>query len=179
LQHAIRLLNQLLTLSMAESLEADSSVENLTPIDLATCVQEIFEGLAGQAQSKGISLGFDMTNDIPDLRVNPWVVREMLSNLVDNAVRYTAKNGSVTVRIEVVAGQTAVVVEDNGPGISPEHRDKVFERFYRIHNTDSNGSGLGLAIVRELADHIGAQVRLADTFSGKGLAVWIIFARAV
>jgi two-component system sensor histidine kinase TctE len=179
LQHAIRLLNQLLTLSMAESLAADSSVENLTSIDLATCVQEIFEGLAGHAQSKGISLGFDMTNDIPDQRVNPWVVREMLSNLVDNAVRYTPRGGSVTVRIEVVAGQTVVVVEDNGPGISPEYREKVFERFYRVHNTDSNGSGLGLAIVRELADHIGAQVRLADTFSGKGLAVWMIFAHAV
>jgi two-component system sensor histidine kinase TctE len=116
-----------------------------------------------------------MTDDIPDLKVNPWVVREMLSNLVDNAVRYIPRGGSVTVRIEMVAGQTAVVVEDNGPGISPAYRDKVFERFYRIHNTDSNGSGLGLAIVRELADHIGARLRLDDTFSGSGLAVWIIF----
>ncbi len=179
LQHAIRLLNQLLTLSMAESLEVDSSTDNVAPVDLATCVQEIFEALAGQAQCKGISLGFDMINDIPDLRVNPWVVREMLSNVVDNAIRYTPRNGSVTVRIEVVAGQTALVVEDSGPGISPQHRDKVFERFYRIDNTDSNGSGLGLAIVRELANHIGAQVRLADTFSGNGLAVWIIFVGGV
>jgi two-component system sensor histidine kinase TctE len=176
LQHAIRLLNQLLTLSMAESLEADSSVDNATPINLANCVQEIFEALAGQAQSKEISLGFDMSSDIPDLRANPWVVREMLSNVVDNAVRYTPKNGSVTVRIDMVAGQTAVVVEDNGPGISPEYRDRVFERFYRIHNSDSNGSGLGLAIVRELADHIGVTVRLDDTFRGSGLAVWMIFA---
>jgi two-component system sensor histidine kinase TctE len=176
LQHAIRLLNQLLTLSMAESLEADTSTVNVAPINLANCIQEIFEALAGKAQCKGISLGFDMTKVIPDLRVNPWVVKEMLSNVLDNAIRYTPQNGSVTVRIEVVKGQIEVVIEDNGPGISSQYRDKVFERFFRIDNTDSNGSGLGLAIVRELADHINAQVRLADTFSGNGLAVWLIFA---
>jgi two-component system sensor histidine kinase TctE len=175
LQHAIRLLNQLLTLSMAESLAADSSTDSVAPVNLATCVQEIFEALAGQAQRKGINLGFDMINDIPDLRVNAWVVREMLSNVVDNAIRYTPKNGSVTVRVELVAGQTEVMVEDNGPGIPPQYRDKVFERFYRIHNTDSHGSGLGLSIVRELASHIGAQVRLSDALNGQGLAVWMVF----
>jgi two-component system sensor histidine kinase TctE len=176
LQHAIRLLNQLLTLSMAELWEADSNTDNVAPINLVNCVQEIFEALAGQAQGKGISLGFEMIKEAPDLRVNPWVVKEMLSNVVDNAIRYTPRSGSVTVRIDMVAGQTVVVVEDNGLGIPPQYRDKVFERFFRIHNTDSNGSGLGLAIVRELANEIGAQVRLADTFSGNGLAVWLTFA---
>jgi two-component system sensor histidine kinase TctE len=82
----------------------------------------------------------------------------------------------VTVRLEAVAGQTSVVVEDNGVGIAQHYRDKVFERFYRIHNTDSNGSGLGLAIVRELADHMGAQVQLNDASSGAGLAVRVTFA---
>jgi signal transduction histidine kinase len=84
----------------------------------------------------------------------------------------------VAVRVEVLDGQIVVAVEDNGVGIAPEQRDKVFERFYRVHNSDSNGSGLGLAIVRELAIRIGAKVRLADNPSGAGLAVSVTFAGA-
>jgi len=175
LQQAIRLLNQLLTMSMAESMHVQSGTDNMVTINLATCVQEIFENLAGQAQTKAISLGFDMKKNTPEQISNAWVVKEILSNLVDNAIRYTQRGGSVSVLIDVVAGHTVLVVEDNGPGIAPQHRNKVFERFYRIHNSDSNGSGLGLAIVRELAAHIDAQVRLADTSSGIGVAVWIIF----
>lgn len=176
LQQAIRLLNQLLTLSMAESLHTDVGSEPGVQLNLANTVQEVFESLAAQAQAKGINLGFDMLPDVPELRVNPWMVKEIILNLVDNAIRYTPPGGSVAVRVETVSGQTVVAVQDNGVGIAPDQRDKVFERFYRVHNTDSNGSGLGLAIVREMATRIGAKVRLADTPSGKGLAVLVTFA---
>ncbi|MDR3367854.1 sensor histidine kinase [Rhodoferax sp.] len=176
LQQAIRLINQLLTLSMAESLGADASTDADADIDMVQLIQEVFESLVAQAQGKAINLGFDMPTAVPTLCVNPWLVKEIFLNLVDNAIRYTPRGGSVTVRLEVVAGQTTVVVEDNGVGIAPRYRDKVFERFYRIHNTDSNGSGLGLAIVRQLADRIGAQVQLTDASGGAGLAVRVTFA---
>jgi two-component system sensor histidine kinase TctE len=176
LQQAIRLLNQLLTLSMAESLQADARSQVGVLVNLAACVQEVFESLAAQAQGKAISLGFDMAPGVPELRVNPWMVKEIILNLVDNAIRYTPQGGSVAVRVEVLSGETVVAVEDNGVGIAPEQRDRVFERFYRVHNSDSNGSGLGLAIVRELAIRIGAKVRLADNPSGAGLAVLVTFA---
>jgi two-component system sensor histidine kinase TctE len=176
LQQAIRLVNQLLTLSTAESLSAESGADGVVPMDLATCIQEVFECLAAQAQSKAIDLEFDRAGHVPVLRLNPWMVKEILMNLVDNAIRYTPHGGSVTVRVDVVDGKNTVVVEDTGVGIAPQQREKVFERFYRVHNADSNGSGLGLAIVRELAIRIGAKVRLADNPNGAGLAVLLTFA---
>jgi two-component system sensor histidine kinase TctE len=179
LQQAIRLLNQLLTLSMAESMHADEDARagSGVPVDLAAIIQEVFESLAAQAQSKAINLGFDrdLGTGPNVLRANPWMVKEMILNLVDNAIRYTPNGGSVSVGVRAVDGQTAVVVEDNGVGIAPEYHDKVFERFYRVHNADSNGSGLGLAIVRELALKLGATVRLSDPTQGRGLKVCVTF----
>jgi two-component system, OmpR family, sensor histidine kinase TctE len=176
LQQAIRLINQLLTLSMAESIGADAGTDADADIDLAHLIQEVFESLVAQAQAKAINLGFEMPDVAPALRANPWVAKEIFLNLVDNAIRYAPRGGAVTVRLEAVAGQTSVVVEDNGVGIAPYYRDKVFERFYRIHNTDSNGSGLGLAIVRELSDRLGAQVQLTDASGGTGLVARVTFA---
>nr|WP_319565351.1 sensor histidine kinase [uncultured Rhodoferax sp.] len=175
LQQAIRLVNQLLTLSMAESLGPKADDDAVPATHLATSVQEVFESLAAQAQSKAISLGFDMLTEVPALCVNPWVVKEILMNLVDNAIRYTPRGGSVTVRVEVVDEQTTVVVEDTGVGIAATQREKVFERFYRVHNIDSDGSGLGLAIVKEFTTRIGAQIQLSDAAKGKGLRVQIRF----
>jgi two-component system sensor histidine kinase TctE len=177
LQQAIRLLNQLLTLSMAESMHTDARTDAGALVNLAAIIQEVFESLAAQAQSRDINLGFDRDQgtDPTALRANPWMVKEMILNLVDNAIRYTPNGGSVSVGVRAVDGQTAVVVEDNGVGIAPEYHDKVFERFYRVHNADSNGSGLGLAIVRELALKVGATVRLSDSAQGRGLKVCVIF----
>jgi two-component system sensor histidine kinase TctE len=89
------------------------------------------------------------------------MLRELLSNLIDNALRYTPQGGSVTVRVRDEAAPV-VEVEDTGPGIPPAERLHVFERFYRILGSSAEGSGLGLAIVREIAQQHGAEV---DIFS--------------
>ena len=88
------------------------------------------------------------------------MLREMLSNLIDNALRYTQRGGRVTVRVRADEehGLAILEVEDNGPGIEPSERAQVFERFYRILGSDVEGSGLGLAIVREIAQRHGADV---------------------
>jgi signal transduction histidine kinase len=102
-------------------------------------------------------------------------LREIAMNLLDNAIRYTPRGGIVTTRIEALPDAVTLAVEDNGPGIAPSERERVFERFYRIDDGDSSGSGLGLPIVREFASSIGAGVELRTSASGQGLTVEIRF----
>ena len=90
------------------------------------------------------------------------LVRELLKNLVDNALRYTPRGGSVTVRMQAPAARAYLEVEDTGPGIPEGERQRVFDRFYRILGTNVDGSGLGLAIVREIAEQHGALIRVGN-----------------
>lgn len=94
---------------------------------------------------------------------------------MDNAIQYTPAGGVITTRITMAPGSVTLTVEDNGPGISVEKRERVFERFYRIDDRDSRGSGLGLPIVREFAFRIGATVRLDTGPGGVGLAATVTF----
>jgi two-component system sensor histidine kinase TctE len=109
-----------------------------------------------------IDLGFEASDAQVEMEGNAMMLRELLSNLIDNALRYTPAGGSVTVRVRLDAQQAILEVEDTGPGIAPAERVHVFERFYRILGSSSSGSGLGLAIVREIAQQHGAEV---DVFS--------------
>ena len=99
----------------------------------------------------------------------------MLGNLVHNALEYAGRGSEVTVRSYTDHGTPVLEVEDNGPGIATDERDRVFERFYRAEPRDGNGSGLGLAIVREIADGHGARVDLLDPPGGTGLLVRVRF----
>ncbi|MGI9133286.1 MAG: sensor histidine kinase [Rhodoferax sp.] len=176
LQHAVRLLNQLLTLSAAESTEAAADQSAGMPLQLTEVAQEVLEALAPQAHAKHIDLGLEQADAAPMLEVPRHIVRVIVMNLVDNAIRYTPENGRVTVRIDRHAGRPLLVVEDNGKGIPADQRERVFERFFRLDNTDSDGSGLGLAIVREFARHIGATVSLDSPGGAGGLLVRVVFA---
>jgi signal transduction histidine kinase len=98
-----------------------------------------------------------------------------MSNLIENAVRYTPEGGSVTAVVEKYASGCAFIVEDNGPGIAVEEREKVFERFYRGSEFGSSGSGLGLSIVQEIAHLHGAQATIGDGPSNSGTAVKVAF----
>ena len=106
----------------------------------------------------------------------PALLDALVSNLVDNALRYTPEEGRVTVRVRRIGDQVELSVEDNGPGIPAEALERVFERFYRVsQNTD--GPGLGLAIVREIARAFGATVSLASNENGgTGLRASVLFA---
>eukprot|EP01034_Spumella_vulgaris_P034884 gene34884-43014_t len=110
-----------------------------------------------------IDLGFEAPaeGEVP-IEGNPTMLREALSNLIDNALRYTPAGGAVTVRVRRSEREGVVEVEDTGPGIPPAERTHVFERFYRILGSSAEGSGLGLAIVREIAQQHGADI---DIFS--------------
>ena len=126
-----------------------------------------------QAVAAGIDLGFALAP--ASVRGRRFLLREMLGNLVHNALEYSGRGCEVTVRSYTERGMPILEVEDNGPGIAPEERGRVFERFYRGHPAGGNGSGLGLAIVREIADGHGAKVDLLDPPTGTGLLVRVRF----
>jgi two-component system, OmpR family, sensor histidine kinase TctE len=98
------------------------------------------------------------------MRGQPLLLRELIRNLVDNALLYTPRGGTVTVRVfDDPFGQVVVLqVEDSGPGIPAAEREQVFQPFYRALGTQVDGSGLGLAIVREIAQRHGAELTLED-----------------
>src|SRR5882762_5969328 len=103
------------------------------------------------------------------------VLEELAANLVDNAIRYTPPGGVVTAAVLGSTSGVTLSVEDNGPGIPAEQRERVFERFYRLHDDGPGGSGLGLPIVREIAAASRADVKLSDPPSGNGLVVSVTF----
>ncbi len=107
-------------------------------------------------------------------------LRVMLSNLVDNALRYTPAGGHVQVITSVDGADAVLEVEDSGPGIAADQRERVFDRFYRVSETArvDEGSGLGLAIVKGVADSHQGTVALADGADGKGLRVTVRMPRA-
>ncbi len=99
----------------------------------------------------------------------------MLCNLVDNAIRYTQPAGHITISVGFDQGRALLRVEDNGPGIELQHRERVFERFYRVLGTGQSGSGLGLAIVAEVAKRHGAEIKLEQGGEGSGTRFSIYF----
>jgi len=108
---------------------------------------------------------------------DPALLRDLIVNLVDNAVRYTPAGGRVDVSVQPAsaAAGARLVVTDDGPGIRPEERARVFDRFYRRAGTVPPGSGLGLAIVKAIADAHGAAVQLSEGPAGNGLTVTVSF----
>ncbi len=103
----------------------------------------------------------------------------MLANLIDNALNYTPAGGRVTARCGVDgAGRAYVEVEDNGPGIPAEERERIFERFYRPAGTSGQGTGLGLAIVKEVAERHGADIVLARAGTEGGTLFRVVFPRS-
>lgn len=167
------LLNQLLAYARAEA-----AVPGVGPAEVVA-LDELVEASASEfldaALAKDIDLGFDIA---PAAVVGVrWMLHEALSNVVDNAIRYTPRGGVVTVRCGLTKGRAFVEVEDNGPGIDETQRERVFERFYRIAGSTGDGCGLGLAIVREIAHRHGAEVELHAGKSG-GLRVRMAFGAA-
>ena len=164
-QRAAHMVNQLLAMARAEDQEHAAQRSEVNLAELAT---ETVRDFVPRALDKRIDLGYEGPE--PDafslsLLGHGLLIRELIRNLVDNALLYTPPGGTVTVRIvEDPFGQVCVLqVEDSGPGIPESERDKVFQPFYRALGTNVDGSGLGLAIVREIAQQHEAELTLDDT----------------
>jgi two-component system sensor histidine kinase TctE len=172
-----RLIAQLLSLTRAD--EADLEHAREANADIVEILMTIFPQLLQRADIRRIALEFDGTEGPVMVKGDPLLVSEILSNVIDNAIRYNYLGGSVRVCVVPRERDVQTIVEDSGPGIPQEERARVFQRFYRIARTGgANGSGLGLSIVRTLAGHLDATVALADGPRGQGLSVTVTFPRA-
>jgi two-component system sensor histidine kinase TctE len=166
------LAGQLLTLSRASP---GSRRPREDAVELANLARQVLESLSTLAVKKEIDLGLEVTH-APIIIGDETMLREMLMNLVDNALRYTPAGGSVTVSLATRDQHAVLQVTDTGPGIPPAEREHVFERFYRRQENAADdhpgqGSGLGLAIVKEVIEAAGAEITLRDPPSGSGLLV--------
>ena len=155
-ESATRLVNQLLALARAENQpHAGLAFEDL---ELGALARAVVQDWVQASFAHDIDLGYEPHDEPVNIAGNALMLRELLSNLIDNALRYTPAGGSVTVRVRRDGEHALLEVEDTGPGIAPAERAHVFERFYRILGSSASGSGLGLAIVREIAQQHGAEV---------------------
>ena len=171
-----QLANQLLALSRADALSADA--QPLHQVDLKELCENILAQYLDAAAAKRIDLGLE--SQPAQTRGHAWLLRELLINLVDNAVRYTPDGGHITLRCGQDAGGTQawIEVEDDGPGIPEGERERVLQRFYRLHGATGEGNGLGLAIADEIARAHHTHLQLAAGAGGHGLRVRTCFVAA-
>ncbi|MES2583120.1 MAG: ATP-binding protein [Pseudomonadota bacterium] len=175
LRQAVRrtsqLANQLLALSRADARSANTQA--MQRVDLRQLCEMLLETHLDAAAAKEIDLGLEAVD--VHTTGHEWLLRELLGNLLDNAIRYTPHGGSVTLRCGWAqepgadVAQPFLEVEDNGPGVPVAERTRMLERFYRVAGTVGEGSGLGLAIAEEIARVHSSHLQVLDGFGGRGL----------
>ena len=171
IERATRLVEQLLVLARQEG-SADSG--SLEPVALDETVKRTLGDMAGLAQARQIDLGLHHAEPAR-IAGQPDALLILLRNLIDNAIKYTPAGGSVDVDLRRVANRVQLSVEDSGPGIPPEERERVFSRFYRVPGSEAGGSGLGLAIIKSIAERHGAVLTLGQSERLGGLKVQVDF----
>jgi signal transduction histidine kinase len=159
-----KLINQLLTLARGDSLDRESFETEV--FDLGSVVAEVSAALEPLAKERGIELSAEM-NAI-HIEGDPVRVRQLIVNLLDNAIRYTDQGGSVRVDLDTEGTEAVLRVKDSGIGIAPEHLKRVFERFVRLDSSrhrggEASGSGLGLAICRQIVSLHGGAIAVEST----------------
>ena len=165
-----RLVAQLLTVARLDA-RTEPAWDNA---DLAKAAADTLSFLAPLAITRGVSVALDRPSEPVMVRGDAALIEDLIRNLVENALAVSPAGAEVTV--EVGAGSRLDVI-DRGPGIAPEHRERVFERFWRGPGVPAGGSGLGLAIVKEIADACGASVHICDLASG-GTVISVQFVRS-
>lgn len=167
-----RMINQLLSLARTE--EVSSRTPALIPI--ADVINEATQVVLHAALERSVCLDFSLPEEPVFVNADRGDLVEVIVNLLDNAIKYTDHGGNVWVRVEAEQSVN-LSVEDDGPGVRDQDKDKVFDRFFRAEDAQSIGSGLGLAIVREIVKRNDASIQLRDR-DGGGTAVEVRFARA-
>jgi len=166
-----QLANQLLALSRADA--RTMQAQPMQRVQLKDLCEAMLESHLDAATAKRIDLGLDAQP--AQVMGHEWLLRELVGNLVDNAVKYTPDGGTVTIRCGLGGGRAFLEVEDDGPGVAADELPRVLERFYRVQGTQGEGNGLGLAIADEIARVHHSQLELAPGAGGRGLRVRLVF----
>ena len=170
-QRAARLVEQLLTMAR---LEPDAASAPPAAVDLAEIAVAAGADLEPLAEAKGVELRLGRV-EATRVAGQAHALHTLVRNLLDNAIRYTPARGRVTLEVGHDEGRALLLVSDTGPGIPPEERGRVFDRFYRLPDASAEGSGLGLAIVKQVADAHRAEITLGEADHGRGLRVTVRF----
>ncbi|MEP0804391.1 MAG: HAMP domain-containing protein [Chloroflexota bacterium] len=166
------LVEDLRTLSLADAGELSIQPQPIEPDRLLREVTSLYQY---QAQKKNISLELDITPPLPALEVDPGRMTQVLTNILDNALRHTPEGGRITLSAKQTGDRVELAVQDSGPGLPKAETERIFERFYRAdasRRRDDGGSGLGLAIAKSIVQAHGGQV-WAESEPGKGLKIVI------
>jgi len=169
-----RLVRQLLSLARNEPGALDAM--QLHPLDLNAYALEVSMDWVPQALKRDIDLGFEGVEHPLVISADRDRLRELINNLIDNAIRYSQPSGRVTVRVSQSDGaHCRLAISDDGPSVPVEERARIFERFHRLLGTQEDGSGLGLAIVSEIATLHGARITLEEDIDGVGNTFSVFF----
>ena len=171
MKRAARLVEQMLTMAR---LEPNAQLAQLSTVALDTLAAQVAGELEPLAEARRTELRLERLESA-QLAGDATALHALARNLVDNAIRYTPAGGVVRLAAFSEDGSALLVVEDSGPGIPPEERARVFDRFYRLPGSSAEGSGLGLAIAKQVADAHGAEISLDDAADGQGLRVTVRF----
>jgi two-component system sensor histidine kinase BaeS len=167
-----RLVEDLRTLALSDS---GALVLRREPTDLAELVRDAAAASRAQADAAGLAIDVELSSDLPLLSLDPARMRQVLLNLLANAMRYTPGGGIIVMRVRMAAGseerEVVLEVEDTGPGIAPEDLPHVFDRFYKAR--DSSGMGLGLSIARSLVEAHSGTISAHSPF-GRGTTIRVI-----
>jgi two-component system sensor histidine kinase TctE len=169
LDRVTRLVNQLLVLARAEH------GSRAIPVDLNAVVSKVAIELNDLSAEKNIDVEVLVPPDPATVNVDPSGFRDIAFNLVENAIRYSERNGKVKVCVSFAKHGVLFSVEDNGRGIPIEERENVYERFYRVAGSNGNGCGLGLSIVREAVLAHKATISISTPLGGQGTLVSVVF----
>lgn len=166
------LVEDLRTLSLADAGELSIQPQPIEPDRLLREVTSLYQY---QAQKKNISLELNIAPHLPSLEVDPGRMTQVLTNILDNALRHTPEGGRITLSAKQSGDRVELAVQDSGPGLPKEETERIFERFYRAdasRRRDDGGSGLGLAIAKSIVQAHGGQV-WAESAAGMGLKIVI------
>ncbi|MEO8837653.1 MAG: ATP-binding protein [Herbaspirillum sp.] len=172
IQRTRSLLNQLLTLARVQ----DAPHEDVRAVPLQLVFRQVLENLMPLAEAKNIDLGVVGCQDA-HVMAPQSDLETLVKNLVDNAIRYTPRDGQINLSAQCSKHGVILQVTDTGPGIAPEERERVFDAFYRVLGQDETGSGLGLSIVQNIAARLNAKISLtyANEPAQNGLTVTVTF----
>ena len=169
---AARLVDQMLTLAR---LDPQRTLAGGTRFDLAIVARDAVAAIAPAGLVRGVEVGLDATS--APVVGDPALVAILLRNLLDNAIRYSPAGTTVDVRVRTADGGSELAVSDQGPGVPPDERERLGERFHRVLGAGEPGSGLGLSIVRRIAELHHAALSFHEPASGRGLEVRVRFAQ--